>query len=263
MGNRTKSFNSGFLSAKLSLGISLTVISLFSSLNAGKNRIHSTEVTMDELFQMEDNRHNFVKNYYRHDNQYKKKLHKEVEELERKRWNEAVKQARKQGRPGSQNLQLKHRPQDENQNFKNRDRQPFNMQMLADHKQKRPQFDNRQRVFQGNRNQGKQNWNQEHKIDQVRKNDYNEAHQRLFQNNDTQDSYNTKEFGGNQGLRVVGQKMTIGDMERKQKETEVVNHLLRKFNNGKVPEKETERLKYGGLGPNQQSKILKAEIFEI
>lgn len=95
-----------------------------------------------------------------------------------------------------------------------------------------------------------------------RKNDYNDAHQRLFQNNDTQDSYSTKQLDGNQGLKVVGQKMTTGDIERKKKETEVVNHLLRKFNNGKQPEHETKRNKYGGLGPTHQGKVLKQKYLK-
>jgi UTP-glucose-1-phosphate uridylyltransferase len=43
----------------------------------------STNQGMDELYRMEDNHANFVQNYYKHDNQYNKKLHKETLLLEK------------------------------------------------------------------------------------------------------------------------------------------------------------------------------------
>lgn len=42
----------------------------------------TTDDHMGQLHQMEENHHNFVQNYYRSDNKYNQKLHKEVQMLE-------------------------------------------------------------------------------------------------------------------------------------------------------------------------------------
>lgn len=78
------------------LWFSIIVVSQMALVKAMKNHLHTDVEEMDELFSMEKNRHNFAINFYKHDNQYRKGLHNELENLKRKRKEQAIIMNRKQ-----------------------------------------------------------------------------------------------------------------------------------------------------------------------